>query len=81
MISQCTKCPDFCDDCVYNEDTKLPFCYQSKKGFTFNEKKAECEIESVCEKGKFRNKEIPKNFNYNETTPGVDDYICRGKVL
>jgi hypothetical protein len=42
MNAHCTKCPDFCDDCVHNEVTGKVFCHQSRNGFTFDKDRGYC---------------------------------------
>jgi hypothetical protein len=27
MASQCEKCPTFCGDCIFDEETSRAFCY------------------------------------------------------
>ena len=79
MASQCEPCPDYCDDCVFDEDTGRAFCYKCKKGFEFDEKSGQCLL-TECQDGEFRRKEMPKN-RIVAKTENVDDYICKGNYF
>lgn len=77
MASQCESCPDYCDDCVFDEDTGRSFCYKCKRGFEFDQVSGQCLL-SECEDGEFRLKEIPKSRVLSKKE-NVEDYICQGK--